>query len=163
MQFRLRTLFILTAVICVFCGLITAPPFVAIPVFCGVSLLAPAFWVPGIIYGRDARRAFFIGGICSGTVPYLVLVFFSLMFFENGWRSFGYRSYNRGGLGEAQLLNLVSAIFIFSPAVMALFGGLLSTAVYRSLQPRGKPAPPASPFGPMATAPVIPAPPSPQP
>ena len=57
MQFRLRTLFIITAVVSVMCGLIfAAPPIVAIPIFCLTLWVCPAFWINGIIYGRGAWR-----------------------------------------------------------------------------------------------------------
>src|SRR6185436_9594050 len=80
MQFRLRTLFIITAVVSVMCGLIfAAPPIVAIPVFCLILWICPAFWINGIIYGRGAWRPFFIGGVMAGIAPHLASLYYSIM------------------------------------------------------------------------------------
>src|SRR6185436_17943236 len=55
MQFRLRTLFILTAIVCVYFGVLNAPPFIAIPLYCAIVWLTPAYWIAGVIYAREAR------------------------------------------------------------------------------------------------------------
>ncbi|MGI8978179.1 MAG: hypothetical protein ACR2FY_03025 [Pirellulaceae bacterium] len=159
MQFRLRTLFILTAVICVYCGVLNAPLFIAMPLFCAIAWVTPAYWIAGVIYARDARRAFFIGGLAGGTVPFLALVFWSLAMgidFFDGW---GYRNYGRGVFsGETQLMNMLASLVIFAPVVLAFVGGWISLAVYYGLQPPKPVPPPLSPFRqtvPMANMPPM--------
>ena len=147
MQFRLRTLFILTAVICVYCGILNAPPFIAVPLFCAVVWLTPAYWIAGVVYAREARRAFFIGGLASGTIPFFILVFYSLNVVFDGWGPWGYRNNFRGGYyGENQLINLLASLFIFAPVVLAFLGGWVSLAVHYGLQPPKRVSPPTSPF-----------------
>lgn len=147
MQFSLRTLFIITAVVCVYCGILNAPPFIAIPLLCAVVWLTPAYWIAGVIYGREARRAFFIGGLASGTIPFFVLVFYSFAVVFDGPGPWGYRNYGgRGFYGEYQLMNLIASLLILAPVLLAFFGGWISLGVYYGMQPP-RPAPPlASPF-----------------
>ena len=159
MQFRLRTLFILTAVVCVYCGVLNAPPFIAIPLFCAIVWLTPAYWIAGVIYAREARRAFFVGGLASGTVPFFVMIFYSLSVVLDGYGPWGYRNYGgRGGFyGEYQLMNLVASLFIFAPVVLAFVGGWISWGVYYGMQPPRPVSPPTSPFlktFPMASPPA---------
>src|SRR5436190_18875695 len=139
MQFRLITLFIITAVVCVYCGILHAPPFIAIPIFCAIAWISPAYWVTGVIYAREARRAFFIGGISGGAIPFVALIFYSIAMIFDGWGPWGYRNYNSNGggpFGEWQLMNLFASLFIFAPVVLAFFAGWLAMAVYFSLQPK---------------------------
>ncbi len=147
MQFRLRTLFIITAIVCVYCSILNAPVFIAFPLFCAFVWLTPAYWIAGVIYAREAKRAFFIGGLAAGAVPFIALVFCSLVMAVDGpWR--WSRGYGRYEFGETQLINMICSLFIFAPVVLAFLGGWISLAVYRSMQPP-KPVPPAaSPFGP---------------
>ena len=152
MQFRLRTLFIITAVICVYCGVLNAPQFISFPLFSVVVWLTPAYWIAGVIYARDAKRAFFIGGLVGGAVPFLGLVFWSLAMAVDGPFRWG-RNYGRYEMGEAQLLNLIASLFIFAPVVLAFLGGWISLAVYRSLQPPKPVPPPRSPFTPSPPSP----------
>ena len=147
MQFRLITLFIITGIVCVYCGLLNAPSFIALPLFCAVTWLSPAYWISGVIYTREARRAFFIGGLASGAIPFLGLVFYSLAMVFDGWGPWGYRNgFGRNGFGETLFINFFASLFIFSPVVMAFLGGWISMAVYFSAQPRKPVPPPASPF-----------------
>ena len=146
MQFRLRSLFILTAIICVYCGMLNAPPAIAIPLFCAVAWLTPAYWIAGVIYARAAKRAFFIGGLAGGAVPFLALVFYSLAAGFDMFDRLPYRAFGRGGFGDTQLFNLTVSSFIFAPVVLAYIGGWVSWAVYQSLQPPNPVPPPTSPF-----------------
>lgn len=148
MQFSLRTLFILTAIVCVYCGILNAPVFIAFPLFCALVWLTPAYWIAGVIYAREARRAFFIGGLAAGAVPFVALVFCSLVMAVDGpWR--WSRSYGRYEFGETQLINMIASLFIFAPVALAFLGGWISLFVYHSLQPPRPVPPPVSPFGPV--------------
>src|SRR5687768_14394060 len=135
MQFSLRTLFIITGVICVYCGILNAPQFIAIPLFCAIVWLMPAYWIAGVIYAREGRRAFFIGGLAAGAVPFAAMALFSIvMILDDGpWR-WG-RNFGRYELGETQMINLIASLMIFAPVLLAFFGGWISRAVYFSLQP----------------------------
>jgi len=147
MQFRLRTLFILTAIVCVYFGVLNAPPFIAIPLYCAIVWLTPAYWIAGVIYAREARRAFFVGGLAAGTLPFFILIYYSLNVVFDGWGPWGYRNYGgRGFYGEYQLMNLVASLFIFAPVVLAIVGGWISWAVYYGVQPPRPVSPPTSPF-----------------
>lgn len=133
MQFRLRSLFILTAAVAVFCGIITAPWFLAIPLLCALSCLWPAYWIAGVIYARDSRRAFFIGGIAAGALPYIVLAVFIIAAAFDEFDMF--RFTRRRGYTENLLTNLFAAGIVLTPTVLAFLGGWIALAVYRSLQP----------------------------
>jgi hypothetical protein len=147
MQFSLRTLFILTAIICVYCGVLNAPQFIALPLFCALAWLSPAYWIAGVIYARDSRRAFFIGGLAGGAVPFLALVFYSLAVGFDFFDRWGSRNYfGRNSFGETQLINLIASLFIFAPVVLAFAGGWLSLAVFHSLQPPKQVPRATSPF-----------------
>ncbi len=153
MQFRLRTLFILTAIICVYCGVLNAPTIIAIPLYCAVTWLTPAYWIAGVIYARDAKRAFFIGGLAGGAVPFVAQVFWSVVLAVDGPWPWRYGGSGRYEIGETQLINLIASLFIFAPVVLAFIGGWISLAVYHGLQPP-KPVPsPASPFTPSPPSP----------
>jgi hypothetical protein len=149
MQFRLITLFIITGAVCVYLGILNAPPVIALPLFCAVVWLSPAYWVAGVIYSREARRAFFIGGLSAGAIPFLAMVFYSLVLLLDGPGPWGFRSsWGRGGFGQSQLINFFASLFIFAPLATAYVGGWISKYVYYSAQPPKPVASPASPFGP---------------
>src|SRR6476660_1685042 len=120
MQFRLITLFIATAAVAVVCGLITAaPPVLAIPVFGVTFWLAPAFWIGGVVYARGIWRAFFIGGVAVGAIPYLTVVLYG-SFLSLYWVGGVFGS----SLGsDNRLVNLIAASIVFAPIILALFGG----------------------------------------
>lgn len=133
MQFRLRSLFILTAVVSVMCGLIfAAPPIVALPIFCLILWVCPAFWITGIIYGRGAWRPFFIGGVMAGIGPHLASLYYSIMvaasLFDGG--AFKDLMEMDSGLG-----NLAMAGMLLGSGPFALLGGWTGMAVYYSFQP----------------------------
>jgi hypothetical protein len=131
MQFRLRSLFILTALICVYLGVLNAPSQIALPLFCAAVWVTPAYWIAGVIYARDARRAFFIGGLAAGAAPFLVLL--SAFGFRMGdpW-GWGYQPYQ---VGETQAINMVLSLFVFAPVLLAFIGGWIALAMYHNLQP----------------------------
>lgn len=133
MQFRLRSLFILTAVVSVLCGLIfAAPPIVAIPVFCMILWVCPAFWITGIIYGRGAWRPFFIGGVMAGIGPHLASLYYSIVVIIS--------LLGGGGLGDLTspnngLANLIAAGMLLGSGPFALLGGWTGMGVFYAFQP----------------------------
>ena len=152
MHYRLRTMTLLLVLVCVpiyGCALY-APSSIAIAVYCVMAWLMPAYWIAGVIYGRDFRRAFFIGGLAGGAVPFLMMVAYTVMLASSGWGSWGHGGYVRDGFGESMLQNLVVSLFIFAPVLLSVLGGFLSLAVYFALQPRSRVPPPTSPFQPPA-------------
>ena len=132
MQFRLRSLFILTAVVSVMCGLIfAAPPIVAIPIFCMILWVCPAFWITGIIYGRGAWRPFFIGGVMAGIGPHLASLYYSIMAVGSLFENNSWTELLQPGQG---LTNLLSAGMLLGSGPFALLGGWTGMAVYYAFQ-----------------------------
>lgn len=142
MQFRLRSLFILTAVASVLCGLIfAAPPIVALPIFCVILWVCPAFWITGMIYSRGAWRPFFIGGVMAGIGPHLAALWYSIMVVIS----------LLGGDGIAELTpplggftNIFMAAMLLGSGPFALLGGWTGMGVYYAFQPPAS-APPMTP------------------
>jgi len=133
MQFRLRTLFIIMAVVCVYCATLGMPALISLPVYSALAMLTPAYWITGVVYARGSRRAFFIGGLATGLGPFIGLVIVCIiMVFDGPWR-WG-RSYSRYDWGEAQLFNLTASLLIALPVAIAFIGGWLAFAIYHSLQ-----------------------------
>ena len=141
MQFRLRSLFILTAVVSVMCGLIfAAPPIVAIPIFCMILWVCPAFWITGIIYGRGAWRPFFIGGVMAGIGPHLASLYYSIMAVGSLFENNSWTELLQPGQG---LTNLLSAGMLLGSGPFALLGGWIGMAVYYAFQPPNNSTSPA--------------------
>ena len=134
MHFRLRSLFILTAVVSVMCGLIfAAPPIVAIPAFCLILWVCPAFWITGIIYGQGAWRPFFIGGVMAGIGPHLASLYYSVMAIGSLFENSSWAELLQPGHG---LTNLLSAGMLLGSGPFALIGGWTGMGVYYAFQPR---------------------------
>ncbi len=91
MQFHIRTLLVVMVAVSLLCGLVfAAPPIVCIPVLCTILWICPAVWINGIVYGRGAGRAFFIGGLMAGLGPHIAALYYSAMlagsmFDSSGW------------------------------------------------------------------------------
>lgn len=83
MRFRLKTLFLITSLVAVVCGVLFAlPEWLSCLVLVAFVMVSPAALVAGIIYGRGARRAFAIGFLACGGwalfgMPYYLVVTFS--------------------------------------------------------------------------------------
>lgn len=127
MQFRLRSLFILTAVVAVTCGIaFAAPPYVALPILCTVLWVCPALWVNGIVYGRGAWRPFFIGGLMAGIGPHLAALYYSVVVviqtFDSGAGEL-FSANNRGAM-------LLTYAVLLGPGFFALIGGMIGACVY---------------------------------
>jgi len=131
MQYRLSTLLIVTALIGIYLGILNMPTFIAVFIFFAAALVTPAYWVTGVIYARERRRAYFIGGIAAGAIPYLILVGFGLMIgMDVPWRW----GRNRYEFGETQIINMMLSGLILSPALLAFAGGWIGQRVYLGLQ-----------------------------
>jgi len=76
MRFSLRSLFIVIACTSIYCAVVFAIPvvlsFLALTV---MTLLFPPIAVGGIVYGRGAWRAFWIGCAASGFVPCFIAAY----------------------------------------------------------------------------------------
>lgn len=131
MQYRLSTLLIVMFLIGVYLAILNMPTFIAVFLFFAAVLVTPAYWVTGAVYAREQRRAYFIGGIAAGAVPFLLLGYFGMMM---SFRGPGPFNFNRYQLGETQLLNMLMSVFVFSPALLAFAGGWIGQSVYHSLQ-----------------------------
>lgn len=80
MQFSLRTLFIFVSLSAVFCGIVFSLPIAgSIIVLTLLTSLLPALVTGGIIYGRNAVRAFWIGSAVTGLIPSIVAIFSGYM------------------------------------------------------------------------------------
>lgn len=67
MQFRLKSLFVLTFIVALICAALFAlPDAVSVIVLFTVGMVTPAATITAIIYGRKAVRAFAIGVLASG-------------------------------------------------------------------------------------------------
>jgi hypothetical protein len=79
MRFSLRGLLILVGGLSVYCALVfTAPVVLSILGLTMMSLFVPPVIVGGIIYGRGAWRAFWIGCAASGFIPFFVAAYLGL-------------------------------------------------------------------------------------
>lgn len=73
MQFKLRTLFAIVSLCCIYCGIVFGlPPAASLIALCLLTVSMPSLIVGGIIYARGAARAFWIGCAASGFIPFLV-------------------------------------------------------------------------------------------
>jgi hypothetical protein len=150
MQFRLRTLIIAFSLIAVFCGLFFATPLVIeIPVLAMIVLLAPSFWICGACFGKGRSRPFFLGAICAGWLPHVILMY---------WGGMAAVATMGGDLSAVPDLGVqddwgviarisIAAIFLF-PGFCALLGGgcgMLAVYCFSEAEPKKKaPAEPAA-------------------
>lgn len=160
MQFHIRTLLALMVAVSLLCGLVfAAPPVVCIPVLCAILWVSPAVWVNGIVFGRGAWRAFFLGGLLAGLVPHLGALYFSFMIVGG--------LFDGGSLGDflegdGPFPNLYVAIGWLVPGVFAFLGGISGAVTCWLLQPakgeRAAKSPPEGEYlivsGRLTTSPV---------
>jgi hypothetical protein len=84
LQFRLRTLFIVTTAIALLAWIFFVPPgWVGVVVLYAIYILLPAVTVSGMIYHRGYRQAFFIG--MAPSVVFVAFLFFSRDPFPSFW------------------------------------------------------------------------------
>jgi hypothetical protein len=129
MRFRLRTLLALCTLVAVFCALFFAAPiYVELPVLALIVLIAPSVWICGACFGRGAWRPFFLGGICAGWLPHLILVYYALA----AGLSEGLSSFTETSSEEFNLITrfAIAGLFLFS-GVVAAIGGSCGVLVYR--------------------------------
>ncbi len=133
MQFHIRTLLVVTFAVSLLCGLVFAvPPIVCIPVLCTILWICPAVWINGIVYGRRAWRAFFIGGTIAGLVPHLASLYFSVAvvttLLEGGGMTALFELNGRSP-------NLNAAATFLAPGPFAIIGGLVGVWTWWMFQP----------------------------
>lgn len=118
MQFRLKTLFVVTFLVAVVCMVLFAlPDWLSLMVLAAAAMVTPGALIAGIIYGRRAKRAFAIGCLASGG---WALWFTPILFYE----AFDGGSINIGDPIEAKL------IFVAFCTVLAV-AGFVSVGVRR--------------------------------
>jgi hypothetical protein len=134
-QFRLKSLFTLIFMIACACGVLLAlPDWICCIVLAVVALVSPAAIVAGIVYGRGARRAFFIGCLASCGWMLWAAPYFIVQLLAEGVD--GVMSV------EAEAAIWIKTVFVAFYAVLAL-SGLVSVAVRRlSYQGRNHIRPP---------------------
>jgi len=133
MQFTIRSLLVVTALVSVLCGIVFAsPPIVAVPILCAILWVCPAFWVNGIIFGRNAWRAFFVGGFMAGLVPHLIALYFSVTAVI-----LVFSGQSLGDLIDVNLPwpNLIISAILLAPGLFAFTGGITGVCTWWMLQP----------------------------
>lgn len=80
MQFRLKTLFLLTTLAAAYFGLVFSPPLIVTLFLLTLAMLvSPAVWIAGAVYCRGGRQAFFLGGISAGALPFVLSLYYFLL------------------------------------------------------------------------------------
>ena len=134
MQFHIRTLLILMVVVSLLCGVVfAAPPLVCVVVLCTILWVCPAVWVNGIVFGRGAWRAFFIGGFMAGLGPHIAALYYSIMISAAIFD--GNPSWAELMQGGDAFANLLHAALLLAPGLFAFLGGLTGMATWWMLQP----------------------------
>jgi hypothetical protein len=131
MQFRLRTLLaVITYLSVIFALVFAAPPVVAWPLLGLLLLVSPAVWIAGIVYGRGAWRAFFIGGTAAGIGPFVTTSLTALIYGVDGLSPL-LRDWSdlTANVGDRWTVIFVSC-FLLSSGPIAMIGGLLGCLVY---------------------------------
>jgi len=132
MRYRLRTLLAVCTLAAVFCALFFAAPiYVELPVLALIVLIAPSVWICGVCFGKGAWRPFFLGGICAGWFPHLILVYYAL---AAGMFSVGddLSAFMETSSEEFDLTarSGTAGLFLF-PGIVAMIGGSCGVLVYR--------------------------------
>lgn len=143
MQFRLSTLVGITTGTAIACAVFFAVPLlIEVPLLFLIALVAPSVWICGACFARQPWRAFFLGGLCAGIIPQMVLMF------DGGNMGFALLSIGQlpnfeSAGDDYQILVRISiaAAFLF-PGFVSLLGGVSGALVYRWFGPAAvRPAP----------------------
>ncbi len=131
MQFQIRTLIVVIAVVAVLCALTFATPrIIALPLLCSIVWILPSLWISGIVFGRGAWRSFFIGGAAAGSVPYLIAIYYSInVVLSLLSESDTYALYQLSSISEPWP-NLAISIVFLAPVIFAALGGLVGLGTY---------------------------------
>lgn len=133
MQFHLRSLLLVMVAVSLLCGVVfAAPPIVALPILCTILWVCPALWVNGIIYGREAWRPFFIGGLMAGLAPHMGALYYSIVVWATVLEGNSLAAILETG---AAFENLLSAAILLAPGLFAFLGGIVGVCVYWTFQP----------------------------
>lgn len=126
MRFRISTILWITGIVAVFFGISFLAPFIVTAVTLGFSMcISPAAWVSGAAFARGTKRAFFVGGLASATVPHAISIYYMYMVmigaFQNGWDSL------LNIASEDLMMARVSMVTIWLvPGIFAVSGGILA-------------------------------------
>ena len=134
MRPNLRVIALIVASVALINVLIIAiPGSVAVPIFAAALWLCPSVWTAGAIYTTGIRRAFFIGGLAGGAVPFLAMAFASTSIVISAVSEMTDQSMwgTLNGLNDRDAA-VTSSLLLLSPVLFSLVGGGLSAFVYRS-------------------------------
>jgi hypothetical protein len=71
MRFRLIGLFGFVTLVATLCGIVFGLPLIAaMVVLTFLLLVSPAVWINGAMFGQGDTRAFFLGGLLAGVLPF---------------------------------------------------------------------------------------------
>lgn len=126
MQFRIVSLLMLTCLTAVVFGLFSfAPLFVAAIVAVVSMAFTPTIWITGALFAKTPARVFFIGGISSGCLFHLIVIYYLLMVVFN----------TDMDIASSEPLSRLILFGIWAaPGVAAFLGGGLSLLTYRLLR-----------------------------
>lgn len=138
MRIKLSMLFSIISIVALVLGILFMTPLFISGTFCAITLiLTPAVWLTGALYARGIWRSFFIGGICTGLVPHLVLVSYVLMAALQMSGEVFEKGLNLGTPPEELwIARLIIAGIWPVPGVLAFTGGAISMMTYRILRGR---------------------------
>lgn len=130
MQFGLRTLFVVSTLVAIFCAIVFAAPLIiAIPILALIVMVAPSVWICGACFAKGPWRAFFLGGIVASIGPHLTLVFYGLTMGIGVIDDFS--SLSEADSEYPLILRLsIAGAFLF-PGFVAFLGGSCGALVYR--------------------------------
>jgi hypothetical protein len=139
MQFRLITLLVSITIFAVLFGLVVAvPPGISLPILTILLALSPSILITGVVYARGVQRAFFIGALAAGAVPYAFIAISCIWVVADILGDLRYSSMEgywwRILLGrETPSISTSYALLLIMPAFISLIGGCVSAFVCYAL------------------------------
>jgi hypothetical protein len=158
MQFRLRSLIILTTALAVFLGIVFGPPpAVSCALLTLIMLASPGVWIAGASFGEGAKGAFFRGGLIAGILPFIACSYtstvLSVVLTNDGGLVGG--DFSRVALqfipwgelitDEHLALRLTLATLWLMPGAIACLGGTMGWITYKLVAPQPKYEQPTTP------------------
>lgn len=84
MRFRLIGMFVVVTLIAVLCGITFALPLVAsVSLLALLFLISPGIWISGAVFAKGSTRAFFLGGLIAGILPFTLVPFVAALSTSN--------------------------------------------------------------------------------
>jgi hypothetical protein len=124
-QYRLRTLFGLTAGVAIVCSVVFAlPNWAAVPILLAAFITFPAVLTTGLVYGRGYQRTFCLGALFPVGMAFLLT---TPLFGNYVW----FASLDGTGQGNEVLIFRIAIVVVF---VLSLVVGMLCVATRRILE-----------------------------